>query len=62
MSLEDLVLTEQQKEWFGDRMDENQSGRVLIPSHLYEKLRNLADDPSLPRYKIKAYLIRVCYS
>ena len=58
----DFKLTEDQKDWFGNRMDENQSGRVLVPTRLYKKFRIIADNEFISNHDIKAYLIDHVYN
>tara|TARA_R110000851_G_scaffold22894_1_gene67562 strand:- start:872 stop:1066 length:195 start_codon:yes stop_codon:yes gene_type:complete len=57
-----LQLTEQEKNWFADRMSESGTGRVLIPSNLYHKVRKMADNPFLDNSQIKTFLINECYN
>lgn len=54
-------LTEAQKIWFGDRMTENASGRVIIPTHLCEKFKKIADNPFMDNSEIRCWLIDHCY-
>jgi hypothetical protein len=55
-------LTDEQKDWFAERMDENASGRVLVPSYLYTKFRKLAENEFISNSDIKNYLIECCYN
>jgi hypothetical protein len=55
------MLTKEQKEWFGNRMDETQSGRVIVPSYLFEKFRKITGRPELQNHTIKSWLIDYCY-
>ncbi len=57
-----FVLTEDQKDWFGNRMDESHTGRVIVPSYLYKKFRKIADNDFLSNEDIKCYLIDKCYN
>ena len=57
-----IDLTEDQKEWFGDRMDESAAGRVLIPTRLYDKFRKIQDNEFLGNELIKCYLIDNVYN
>lgn len=52
-----VELTKEQINWFGDRMDENSKGAVLVPSYLYKKFRKIADNEFLSNDQIKTYLI-----
>ncbi len=54
------ILTKEQKLWFGNRMDESQSGRVLVPTYLYDKFRKLTNT-EYENHMIKSYLIDYCY-
>jgi len=54
-------LTQDQKEWFGSRMHESATGRVLVASYLYKKFRKIADAESWTNGEIKDYLIDRCY-
>lgn len=54
-------LTNEQRQWFGDRMDESHTGRVIVPSHLYKKFRKIVDNEFLSNEQIKDYLIEYCY-
>jgi hypothetical protein len=47
--------------WFGDRMHESHTGRVLVPSHCYAKFRKLADNEFLSNQQIKDWLIDNVY-
>jgi hypothetical protein len=60
-TVSEFQLTEQQKDWFGERMRESRSGRVIIPTYLFDKYRKLADDPTIPNHKVKCILIDQCY-
>lgn len=61
MGLEELVLTEEQKRWFGDRMTEGPTGAVRVPSHLIKKLKKIADNEYLSNDVCKTYLIDKCF-
>lgn len=61
LSKHNYPLTEEQKEWFGSRMDEGRSGRVLVPSYLYKKFKKIFDSEFLSNEAIKCYLIDECY-
>jgi hypothetical protein len=54
-------LTEDQKNWFAERMGENASGKVLVPSHLYAKFRKITGLEWVNKAVIKDWLIRNCY-
>lgn len=54
-------LTEEQKNWFGNRMDESHTGRVLVPSRLYAKFRKITGREHLQNHVIKCWLIDNCY-
>ena len=58
----DIILTEDQITWFGDRMTESHTGRVLVPSHLYTKFKKIADNEFLSKDRIKNYLIDEVYN
>ena len=55
-------LTREQFEWFGNRMTESHTGRVLVPSHCYNKFRKICDDEYLSNGDIKCYLIDHVYN
>lgn len=57
----EFKLTEEQKKWFGDRMHEGPTGRVIVPSHLYAKYRKLSGREFMPNHAIKTILIDQCY-
>lgn len=59
--MDEYDLTKEQKAWFGDRMTESHTGRVLIPSYLYKKFRKVVDNECVPNDEIKDYLIKHCY-
>ena len=61
MDLADLKLTEEQKDWFGDRMTEGSTGSVKVPTHLYNKFRKIFGDECISNDHIKTYLINNCY-
>ena len=51
-----------QLDWFGDRISESQSGRVLIPSHCYAKFRKITDNELISNREIKVWLIDNIYN
>lgn len=59
----EIQLSKQQKVWFADRMDESHTGRVLIPSRLYDKFRKINGGQfrELSKVTIQCYLIDFCY-
>ncbi len=54
-------LTDEEKNWFGDRMHESSTGRVIVPSYLITKFRKLVGDENLDKLHIKTWLITNCY-
>lgn len=56
-----ITLTEEQKKWFGDRMSESHTGRVLVPTYLCTKFRKITDNENLSNEEIKSFLIDHCY-
>lgn len=58
---EKLKLSNEQKEWFAQRMTESRSGNVLVPSHLINKYKKLAGDTTIPSWEVKSTLIDQCY-
>ena len=56
-----VELTEDQKKWFGDRMSETASGRVVVSSYAYRKFRKVTDLEFLTNDQIKSYLITNAY-
>ena len=58
----DFRLTESEKDWFAERMDETQSGRVQVPSNLYKRFKRLVGNDSVPNHEIKCHLIDYCYN
>ena len=57
----DFRLTEEQKDWFGERISESRTGRVIVPSYLCDKYRKLSDRPDLSNEAVKSILIDECY-
>jgi hypothetical protein len=55
-------LNEEQKSWFGNRLNEGATGRVAVPSHLYPKFREIYGNELLSKNEIKSYLLRHCYT
>lgn len=55
-------LTREQFDWFGDRMTESHTGRVLVPSHCYSKFRKIIDNEFISNGDIKCYLIDNVYN
>lgn len=55
-------LTYQEKQWFGDRLHESHTGRVLVPSHCYKKFKKIADNEFLSNEDIKNWLIDNVYN
>ncbi len=54
-------LTDEEKIWFGNRMYESSTGRVIVPSYLITKFRKLVGDEHLDKLHIKNWLIDNCY-
>ena len=57
----DFRLTEEQKDWFGNRIKESHTGRVIVAQHLVEKFRKLSGDYTTSKEVIKNFLIDQCY-
>lgn len=57
----EFKLTEDEKDWFGNRMSEGESGAVTVPTHLLNKLRKLTNQPNISNQVAKSYLIDKCY-
>lgn len=55
-------LTDDQKHWFGDRISESQTGRVLVPSYLYAKFKKIVGNENLDNESIKCWLIDNVYN
>ena len=47
--------------WFGNRINESHTGRVLIPSHCYAKFRKITDNEFISNQEIKDWLIDNVY-
>ena len=62
MYLDKDILTKDEKDWFGDRMDESHTGRILIPKRLYEKFRNITGASTATNAEIKCWLIDNAYN
>lgn len=58
----DFLLTEEQKSWFGDRMHESSTGRVIVPSYLYNKFRKIVGNELLSNDRVKSWLISNVYN
>lgn len=58
----DFQLTQEQKDWFGDRMTEGATGAVRVPTYLIKKLKKMADMEDMPNDIAKNYLIDKCYN
>ena len=58
----DLLLLPSEINWFGDRITESHSGRVLIPSHCYTKFRRIIGDEFLTNIEVKCWLIDNIYN
>lgn len=54
-------LTEEEKDWFGDRMSEGRSGAIRVPTYLYVKFKKITDNEFLKNNDIKCWLIDNCY-
>lgn len=57
----DFKLTEDQKDWFGNRMTEGSTGSIKVPTHLYNKFRKIYENDLTSNEDIKTYLIDNCY-
>ncbi len=55
-------LSNEQKEWFGERMDESATGRVIVPKYLLTKLKKIADNDSITDLQAKTWLIDNVYN
>lgn len=55
-------LSDEEKDWFGDRMTETASGVVQVPSHLYKKFRKIQDNEFISNENIKCWLIDNVYN
>jgi hypothetical protein len=61
MDYNEEYLTEEQKVWFGNRMTESPTGRIIVPTRLYDKFRKITDNEFLKNHEIKCWLIDNCY-
>lgn len=61
MELNSDTLTPEQKDWFGERLNETASGQVTAPSYLVKKFRKIVGDEELSSMAIRCYLIDYCY-
>ena len=57
-----VELTQEQKDWFANRMDESATGCVKVPAYLYSKFRKIADNECILNATIKTVLIDECYN
>jgi hypothetical protein len=58
-----MELTNEQKDWFAERMDEGPTGIVSVPSYLIKKYRKLMHlGGSVSDGIIKSRLIAECYN
>ena len=55
-------LDDEQKSWFGARMSESHTGRVIVPSYLYVKFKKIVGDEHLKNEHIKIWLIDNVYN
>jgi hypothetical protein len=62
MSIKKNDLSAQDLRWFGDRMHESHTGRVIVPSHCYVKFRKITDNEFISNQEIKDWLITNVYS
>lgn len=62
MVIINIELTKEQKNWFGERMNENERGRVIVPNHCYIKFKKLIGDSNLTNTDIKSWLIDNIYN
>lgn len=62
MHIDKHILTEDQKDWFGNRMDESSTGRVLVPTRLYKKFRDATGVSNATNHEIKCWLIDNVYN
>ena len=61
LNLNDIDLTEDQKNWLGDRMTESHTGRVSVPPYVCEKFRKITNREFLTNEQVKDYLIQYVY-
>lgn len=59
---EGFKLTEEQWNWFSQRMTETKNGVVTTSTYVLDKLIRLVGDETIPRWKAKAYLTQECYN
>jgi hypothetical protein len=62
MTFINATLTNEQKKWFGERMSENDRGRVIIPNYLYIKFKKITEQDELTNTDIKYWLIDNVYN
>lgn len=62
MTLIKYTLTNDQKKWFGERMSENDQGRVIVPNYLYIKFKKITEQDELTNTDIKYWLIDNVYN
>lgn len=62
MFLDQFKLTPVQIDWFGNRLHESASGKVIVPSHCYKKFKKIADNEFLSNQDIKTWLIDNVYN
>lgn len=58
----DVNLTVDEKEWFGERMYESITGRIMMPSYLYKKFKKITGLNKASNMCIKCYLIDEVYN
>lgn len=57
----DVYLSQEEIEWFGDRMNEGASGAVRVPTRLYDKFRKITGLDYAKNHEIKEFLITNAY-
>lgn len=56
-----VLLSDDELDWFGDRMGEGASGAVRVPTRLYDKFRKLTGIEYAKNHEIKEFLITNAY-
>ena len=57
----DINLSDEQEAWFGDRMTESSTGRILVPARLYTEFKKITGVYCVTNQQIKDFLIDNCY-
>lgn len=55
------MLTEDQKKWFGNRLDETQTGKVIVKKYLVKKYRQITGNYHDRDFVIKDEIIKNLY-